>query len=54
VAQVRQPGEGVTNIGICNEQRGFRATERHDIISSRANDADSRPVEAPAEELDRR
>ena len=45
VAQVRQPGEGVSNIGIFNKQRCFPATERNYIISSRANEADSRTVD---------
>jgi hypothetical protein len=29
VAKVRQPGEGVSNIGIFNKQRCFPATERN-------------------------
>jgi hypothetical protein len=45
VAQVRQPGEGVSNIGIFNKQRCFPATERNYIISSRANEADSKTVD---------
>ena len=45
VAQVRQPGEGVTNIGIFNKQRCFPATERNYIISSRANEGDSKVVD---------
>lgn len=45
VAKVRQPGEGVSNIGIFNKQRCFPATERNYIISSRANEADSRTVD---------
>jgi hypothetical protein len=45
VARVRQPGEGVTNIGIFNKQRCFPATERNYIISSRANEADSKVVD---------
>src|SRR3954452_4655011 len=32
VAKVRQPGEGVSNIGIFNKQRCFPATERNYII----------------------
>jgi len=42
---VRQPGEGVSNIGIFNKQRCFPATERNYIISSRANEADSKTVD---------
>ena len=45
VAKVRQPGEGVSNIGIFNKQRCFPATERNYIISSRANEADSKTVD---------
>jgi regulator of protease activity HflC (stomatin/prohibitin superfamily) len=45
VATVRQPGEGVSNIGIFNKQRCFPATERNYIISSRANEADSKTVD---------
>jgi SPFH domain/Band 7 family protein len=39
------PGEGVSNIGIFNKQRCFPATERNYIISSRANEADSKTVD---------
>ena len=45
VAKVRQPGEGVSNIGIFNKQRCFPATERNYIISSRAAEADSKTVD---------
>jgi regulator of protease activity HflC (stomatin/prohibitin superfamily) len=45
VAKVRQAGEGVQNIGIFNKQRCFPATERNYIISSRANEADSKVVD---------
>jgi hypothetical protein len=45
VADVRQPGEGVSNIGIFNKQRCFPPTERTYIISSRANEADSKTVD---------
>jgi regulator of protease activity HflC (stomatin/prohibitin superfamily) len=45
VAKVRQPGEGVSNIGVFNKQRCFPATERNYIISSRANEADSKTVD---------
>jgi hypothetical protein len=41
VAKVRQPGKGVTSLGIFNKQRCLPATERNYIISSRANEADS-------------
>src|SRR4051812_17862628 len=34
IAKVRQPGEGVTSIGLFNKQRCFPATQRNYLISS--------------------
>src|SRR4051794_27177619 len=45
VAKVRQPGEGVANIGIFNNQRCSPATERNSIPPPRATGAASKPVD---------
>ncbi|MEA2495638.1 MAG: hypothetical protein QOJ29_3549 [Thermoleophilaceae bacterium] len=45
VSQVREPGEGVTSIGIFNKQRCFPATQRNYIISSDASVGDRQAVD---------
>jgi regulator of protease activity HflC (stomatin/prohibitin superfamily) len=45
VSKVREPGEGVTSIGIFNKQRCFPATQRNYIISSDASVGDRQAVD---------
>lgn len=45
IADVRQSGSGVGNIGIFNHQRCFPATERNYIISADPRDSDSKTVD---------
>lgn len=46
IAQVRQPGSGVTNIGLFNKQFCFPATQRNYIISNDPRLADSKTVDS--------
>jgi len=45
VSKVRQPGEGVTTIGVFNKQRCFPATQRNYIISANAELGDRQAVD---------
>ncbi|MFL5842155.1 MAG: SPFH domain-containing protein, partial [Thermoleophilaceae bacterium] len=45
VSKVREPGEGVSSIGIFNKQRCFPATQRNYIISSDATLGDRQAVD---------
>lgn len=45
IAQVRQGGGGVSNIGIWNHQRCFPATQRNYIVSSNPSLSDSKTVD---------
>ncbi|MEA2425406.1 MAG: hypothetical protein QOH13_1816, partial [Thermoleophilaceae bacterium] len=45
VSKVREPGEGVSSIGLFNKQRCFPATQRNYIISSDASLGDRQAVD---------
>lgn len=46
ISSVRQPGSGVTNIGLFNKQLCFPATQRNYIISSNPELADSKTADS--------
>src|SRR3954465_14089266 len=45
IAKVRQPGEGVSSVGLFNKQRCFPATQRNYLISSDPNLGDKATVD---------